>query len=126
MAIDNHFPLVSVIIPVYNVVPYLQQSIESVIKQTYTNLDIIIVDDGSTDGSGRTCDNYQKLDSRIIVIHQENRGLSGARNTGLDIAQGEYIAFLDPDDMMLPNMIEETVHNISRFDAGIAVCGYSD
>lgn len=74
-------PLVSVIIPVYNVRPYLCESIDSVINQTYKNLEIIIVDDGSTDGSGELCDKYQQIDNRIRVIHQKNKGLSGTRNT---------------------------------------------
>lgn len=87
-------PLVSVIIPVYNVKPYLREALDSVIHQTYRNLEIIIVDDGSTDGSGEICNQYQKSDLRIRVIHQANQGLSAARNTGLDTMHGDVVAFL--------------------------------
>lgn len=90
--------MISVIIPVYNVKPYLEDAIESVIHQSYTDIEIILIDDGSTDGSGEICDRYQKIDSRIIVIHQENKGLSVARNVGLDLCKGEIISFLDSDD----------------------------
>ena len=90
--------LISVIIPVFNVRPYLAKALESVIRQTYSHLEIIVVDDGSTDGSGDICDEFAARDERIKVIHQENRGLSAARNAGLDRAAGEYIAFLDSDD----------------------------
>ena len=89
--------LVSVIIPVYNVQPYLREALDSVIHQTYSNLEIIIIDDGSTDGSGRICDEYAEQDQRIKVIHQENKGLSSTRNAGLDRMTGEIVAFLDSD-----------------------------
>ncbi len=117
-------PLVSVIIPVYNVRPYLREALDSVINQTYRNLEIIIVDDGSTDGSGVICDEYKK-DSRVRVIHQENRGLSGARNTGLDEMTGEYVAFLDPDDALHPDMVEVMMEALLRHGAELAVCGYN-
>ncbi len=97
--------LVSVIIPVYNVELYLSKCIESVKKQTYENLEIILVDDGSTDNSGRLCDKFALNDSRIIVIHKENGGLSSARNAGLEAANGEYYAFVDSDDFIEPEMI---------------------
>ena len=115
--------MVSVIIPVYNVLPYLKESLDSVTNQTYKNLEIIIVDDGSTDGSASVCDSY-KTDSRVKVIHQENKGLSGARNAGLELATGEYIAFLDSDDAFLLNMIQTMVEGIERSKADIAVCGF--
>ncbi len=118
------FPLVSVIIPVYNVRPYLRESLDSVINQTYKNLEIIVVDDGSTDGSSEICDGYHKKDNRIRVIHQKNRGLSSARNTGLDVAHGEIIAFLDSDDAFLPDMIEILVNGLENSDSDIAVCGF--
>lgn len=98
--------LVSVIIPVYNVEAYLTECIDSVLAQTYPDMEIILVDDGSTDASGKICDSYENQDSRITVIHQENRGLSEARNTGLDRAKGEYIYFLDSDDWILPETLE--------------------
>ena len=92
---------VSVVIPVYNVMPYLERCVQSVVRQTYQNLDIILVDDGSTDGSGQLCDEIAIRDQRIHVIHQKNQGLSGARNTGLRNANGEYIIFMDSDDEWL-------------------------
>ena len=116
-------PLVSVIIPVYNVFPYLQEALESVINQTYQNLEIIVVDDGSTDGSGPLCDKY-RYDSRVKVIHQVNRGLSGARNTGFDHMTGEYVAFLDSDDILFPDMIQRLICAIEKTDAGIAICDF--
>lgn len=90
--------LISIIIPVYNVSLFLEKCLNSVINQTFKNLQIILVDDGSTDNSGIICDNYSKKDSRIEVIHQKNKGLSEARNTGLSLARGEYITFVDSDD----------------------------
>lgn len=116
-------PLVSVIIPVYNVEPYVREAIESVISQTYQRLEIIIVDDGSTDGSGAICDEY-KNDSRIIVIHQDNKGLSGARNTGLDLMTGDIVAFLDSDDYYYPEMIEKMVREMTRCNADIVICDF--
>ena len=116
-------PLVSVIIPVYNVLPYLREALDSVINQTYHNLEIIIVDDGSTDGSSSVCDEY-KRDTRVKVIHQENRGLSGARNTGMDLMTGEYVAFLDSDDAFYPDMVEKLVRSILQNNVDLAVCGY--
>ena len=94
--------LVSVIIPVFNVRPYLCEALESVIHQTYGNLEIII-DDGWVDDSEEFCDGFAQRDSRIVVIHQENRGLSAARNAGLEHAKGQAIAFFDPNDAFLPN-----------------------
>ena len=93
------------IIPVYNVRPYIEEALDSVIGQTYRKLEIIIIDDGSTDGSGEICDRYAEQDCRIKVYHQENKGLSAARNTGLDASTGSVIAFLDPDDAFAPDMI---------------------
>lgn len=90
--------LISVIIPVYNVSLFLEKCLNSVINQTYKNLQIILVDDGSTDNSGIICDNYSKQDRRIEVIHQKNKGLSGARNTGLSLVRGDYVTFIDSDD----------------------------
>ena len=117
-------PLVSVIIPVYNVYPYLQEALDSVISQIYQNLEILIIDDGSNDGSEVVCDAYQQKDSRITVIHQENRGLGGARNTGLGIAKGELIAFLDSDDVYEPETIRLLVEKLQMNGADICICGY--
>lgn len=98
--------LISVIIPVYNVEDYLCECVDSAINQTYKNLEIILVDDGSTDSSGKICDDYAEKDERISVIHQENGGLSAARNAGLDKASGEYIYFLDSDDYIAEDTFE--------------------
>jgi len=101
---------VSVVIPVYDVKAYLRRCVDSVLRQTYQDIEIIIVDDGSTDGSGELCDELASTDNRIIVIHQENQGLSGARNTGILCATGEYIIFLDSDDAwLLDNGLEQLI-----------------
>ncbi len=117
-------PLVSVIIPVYNVLSFLREALDSVISQTYQNLEILLVDDGSTDGSGEVCDEY-KADSRVRVIHQENRGISGARNTGLDQMTGEYVAFLDPDDAFHTDMIGTMMEALLKHKAELAICGFN-
>jgi len=109
--------LISVIIPVYNVEKYLHECINSIIGQTYHNLEIILIDDGSTDSSGVICDEYEKQDSRIIVLHKKNGGLSDARNAGLDNCRGEYIAFVDSDDYISPYFIEIMLYNIIDFQA---------
>ena len=121
----SNAPLVSVIIPVYNVAPYLEEALESVINQSYNNLEILVIDDGSTDGSEIICEEYAARDKRIRVIHQVNGGLSDARNTGLDLAAGEYIAFLDPDDAYRLNMIEVMLRVVMRYQADIGICGFS-
>jgi len=118
------FPKISVIIPVYNVERYVIGCITSVIDQTYKNLEIIIVDDGSTDDSGKICDELRKKDTRIAVIHQPNGGLSDARNTGLDIATGEYIAFVDGDDTIEPEMVDVLYSNLQKETADICACRY--
>lgn len=117
--------LVSVIIPVFNVASYLKEAIESIVNQTYTKLDIIIIDDGSVDGSGRICDEYAQRDHRVRVIHQENKGLSSARNVGLDLANGAIISFLDSDDAFCPNMIQKMLEQMEQNKVDIVVCGYS-
>ena len=117
-------PLVSVIVPVYNVYPYLHEAIDSVINQTYTNLEIILIDDGSTDGSGEICDKYAERDSRIRVIHQDNKGLSAARNIGLENMTGEVLAFLDPDDAFQYSFIEKTLAALQNEDADMVLCKY--
>ena len=99
-------PLISVIIPVYNVEEYLRECVDSVLNQTYGNFEIILVDDGSTDSSGEICDEYVEKDERISVIHQKNSGLSRARNTGFDASEGKYIYFLDSDDYIAENTFE--------------------
>ena len=99
----------SVIVPVYNVEKYLERCVDSVINQNYPNIEIILVDDGSKDSSGKICDILAAKDNRIKVIHQQNGGLSAARNTGIDNATGEYIDFLDSDDELLPNVFNDLI-----------------
>lgn len=101
--------VVSVIVPVYNIEKYIGRCIESILSQTYADLEIILVDDGSTDSSGAICDEYAEKDSRIKVIHQKNGGVSSARNRGLDVATGKYIGFVDGDDYILDSMYEKLV-----------------
>ncbi len=116
--------LVSIIIPVYNVAPFLRESLDSAINQTYKNLEIILVDDGSTDESGIICDEYAKLDTRIKVIHQKNQGLSAARNTGLDIMKGSIVSFLDSDDAFYPDTIKTMVETMQNQNSDIVSCNY--
>lgn len=104
---ENHYlPIISVIVPVYNVAKILERCIDSIRKQVYPNLEIILIDDGSTDMSGTFCDVFAKQDRRIKVIHQANQGLSAARNAGLKIATGKWITFVDSDDTIRPEMID--------------------
>ena len=117
-------PVVSIIVPVFNVKSYVSECVGSLCRQTYTNLEILLVDDGSTDGSGEVCDEYADRDERIRVIHQANRGLSGARNMGLDDARGEYIAFVDSDDLVSTNYVETLYELLMKYEADIAACAY--
>lgn len=119
----NTQDLVSIIIPVYNVENYLNKCLRSVVTQTYSNLEIILVDDGSTDSSPALCDKWEKSDSRIIVLHKQNGGLGSARNTGLDRAAGKYICFIDSDDYVEKNMVERLVQESETHDAQIVICG---
>ena len=118
----NSKPWVSIIIPVYNVEKYLDKCVASVVNQTYTNLEIILVDDGSPDNCPAMCDAWKANDSRIKVIHQQNGGLSHARNEGLKIATGEFIGFVDSDDWIELNMIERLLTTLLETDADIASC----
>lgn len=113
--------LISVIVPVYNVEKYINRCIDSVLKQTYKNIEIILVDDGSTDDSGKICDEYAKKDKRIVVIHKENGGLSDARNAGIDIATGLYISFIDSDDYVENNYIEILYNSIIKNKTDMAI-----
>lgn len=115
--------LISVIVPIYNVEESLERCLESIQKQTYNNLEIILVDDGSPDKCGSICDFYQKKDNRIRVIHKKNGGLSDARNAGLEIAKGQYIGFIDSDDYIEPEMYELLFKAIKKESATIACCG---
>ncbi len=117
-------PLISVIIPIYDVEKYLRRAVDSVLTQTYENLEIILVDDGSPDGCPAICDEYASKDARIRVIHKQNGGLSDARNAGLDIARGEYITFLDSDDYWAPFFLEVLYEELQKTDADVALCTY--
>ncbi|OKZ56230.1 MAG: hypothetical protein BHV99_06405 [Clostridium sp. 26_21] len=118
--------LISIVIPVYKVEKYLEKCIESVLKQTYTNLQIILVDDGSPDNCGKICDEYAKRDSRIDVIHKVNGGLSEARNVGISKAKGRYIGFVDSDDYIKENMYEILLNLIKKYNADASICNLYD
>lgn len=115
---------ISVIIPVYNVEKYLYRCLNSIINQSYKDLEIILVNDGSTDSSGQICDDFSKKDNRIKVIHKENEGVSIARNTGISIATGDYLAFVDSDDFIDEKMFERLLNNAIKNDADISMCNF--
>jgi len=117
--------LLSVIIPVYNVELYLRKCLDSIIGQTYNNMEIIIVDDGSNDASGSICEEYKSKDERIKVLHKDNGGQGSARNRALDICKGNYISFIDSDDYINRNMFEEMIQEIKNNGCDIAICGMS-
>lgn len=117
--------LITIIVPIYNVKPYLSRCIESIINQDYKKLEIILVDDGSTDKSGNICDEYAKKDKRIIVIHQENQGLSCARNNGTRISKGKYIAYIDSDDYIELDYISYLYKLIKDNKADISACAHN-
>lgn len=117
-------PLLSIIVPIYNVEQYLERCIESIINQTYKNLEIILVDDGSKDNSGTIADTYASKDNRIKVIHKENGGLSDARNHGLDQAKGKYIIFIDSDDFIDSSMCEILFATAEKYSSDIVSCNY--
>lgn len=115
-------PLISIIIPVYKVEAWLDACLESVVKQTYKDLEILLVDDGSPDHCGTMCDSWAEKDSRIRVLHKENGGLSSARNAGLDVAKGEYILFVDSDDVLDPRICSHLYRCLTEKNAQIAIC----
>lgn len=117
-------PLISIIVPVYNVKNYLEKCLQSVCGQTYRNLEIILIDDGSSDGSGELCDLFARRDGRIKVVHQANAGQSVARNRGLDMAQGEYLGFVDSDDWIEPDMYEFLYRLLRENEADISICSH--
>ena len=116
--------MISIVVPVYNVEKYLERCVDSLINQTYENIEILLIDDGSKDNSGQMCDEYANKDSRITVYHKENGGLSDARNYGMDRAKGEYIIFIDSDDYVEPDMMEFLIGSIG--DCDMATCGVFD
>ena len=117
--------LASIIIPVYNVEPFLRKCLDSVINQTYENIEILIVDDGSTDQSGMICNDYS-VDSRVTVFHQANRGLSAARNTALNHAKGEYLFFVDSDDFVSPTFVSDAVTVLEKENSDIVIFNYTE
>ena len=118
-------PLISVIVPVYRVEEYLERCVKSILSQTYKNLEVILVDDGSPDQCPAICDACAEKDARVKVIHQENKGLSGARNAGIDAASGEYLAFVDSDDYVSPHFIEELYQLLQDTGCAIGQCRFS-
>ena len=116
-------PLISVIVPIYGVEKYLEQCLDSILNQTYRQLEIILIDDGSPDRCGEICDQYARQDHRIKVIHQTNQGLSAARNAGMDIATGEYISFIDSDDYIAPHFYEKLLEGFQNHpEAKVTAC----
>lgn len=116
--------MISVIVPVYNMEQYLERCLESIVRQTYTNIEILLIDDGSKDRSGFICDQWQMRDSRITVLHKENGGLSDARNVGLEYAKGDYLCFVDSDDYLETDMLERLFDALKQNSAEIAVCNF--
>lgn len=117
-------PMVSVIVPVYNVKPYLQECVKSILAQTYREIELILVDDGSTDGSGEMCDAYAKMDNRVIALHQKNTGPGAARNYGIKTARGDYIGFVDSDDSIAPVMYQTMMELAAQLNVEMVACGY--
>ncbi|WP_346676742.1 glycosyltransferase family 2 protein [Erysipelatoclostridium sp. An173] len=120
----NYFPLISVIVPAYNIENYIENCLESIIRQTYKNLEIIVIDDGSTDNTGKIIDNFSNFDKRIKVIHKKNEGVSKARLLGVEESKGEYIGFVDGDDQIEKYMYEHLLNNALKYRADISHCGY--
>ena len=116
--------MISIIVPVYNVKLYLDECVDSILAQDYKDFEIIIVDDGSTDGSSEVCDKQKEKDSRIKVVHQKNGGLSAARNTGLKHAKGDFISFIDSDDMVSPSMYTDLIDALEINKADVAICNF--
>ena len=116
--------LISVVVPVYRTEPYLARCLDSILAQTWSNLQVIVVDDGSPDRAGEIADQYAEKDTRVTVLHQPNRGVSAARNAGLAAARGDYITFVDSDDALQPQMYETLIKLALQYRAPITHCGY--
>ncbi len=119
-------PLVSVVVPVYDVEKYIDRCIVSIVEQTYENLEIILVDDGTPDNSGIICDEWAKKDNRIVVYHKQNGGLSDARNFGTAKAKGEFVTYIDSDDYVLPEYVEHLYNNLVKHNADISCCDFEN
>lgn len=117
--------LISVIVPVYNVERYLNKCIDSIINQTYKNIEIILIDDGSEDNSGKICDEYKKIDKRVVVVHKINEGVSTARNIGIEIANGRWISFIDSDDWIEEKYFEKMIYTAQEENADVILCAYN-
>ena len=115
---------VSIIIPIYNVAKFINRCVDSVIAQTYSNIEIILVDDESPDNCPEICEQYARRDDRIVVIHKKNGGLSDARNAGIEKASGDYIFFLDSDDYVEINLIERLILEAQNNESDVVICGY--
>lgn len=118
--------LVSIIVPVYNVEKYIHQCVDSIINQTYKNIEIILVDDGSPDNCGKICDEYAQKDNRVKVIHKENGGLSDARNYGIDVATGDWLMFVDSDDWLHNHTVEKLHNAVNKYGVSVSVCNYEE
>lgn len=118
-------PKISIIVPIYNVEDYLPRCIDSILAQTFSDFELILVDDGSPDNCGEICDEYAKKDDRIVVIHKENGGLADARNAGIAVAKGEYFGFIDSDDWIDPNMYQVLYNIATKNDADISECSFA-
>ncbi|MEN6316050.1 MAG: glycosyltransferase [Clostridiaceae bacterium] len=118
-------PMISIIVPVYKAETYLYRCIDSILSQTFTSFELILIDDGSPDLCGTICDEYARKDSRVKVIHKENGGVSKARNTGIEAAIGKYIGFVDSDDYVEPTMYEKLYNSIMTYNTDLAMCSYT-
>lgn len=116
--------MVSIIVPVYNIETYLRECVESILNQTYKNFELLLIDDGSKDSSPAICDEFAKMDSRVIAIHKMNEGPSATRNRGIDEAKGEFIVFVDSDDLIHEEMLEKMVNAVTGYNTDLCICGY--
>lgn len=121
---ERYYEKISIIIPVYNIHEYIDDMVKSVTYQTYNNIEIILIDDGSSDGSGKICDAWARKDKRVVCVHQKNAGVSAARNKGFAVSTGAYILFADGDDTLAPDMCEKMMKCLKQKDADLSYCGF--
>ena len=117
---------VSIVIPVYNVEKYIERCLKSILNQTLDSIEVIVIDDGSTDNSGKICDEFSTKYKNVKTFHKRNGGVSSARNLGISIAKGEYIGFVDPDDFIHVNMYKELYENAKKVNSDIAICSVNE
>nr|WP_302853132.1 glycosyltransferase [Methanosphaera stadtmanae] len=117
---------VSIVIPVYNVEKYIERCLKSILNQTLDSIEVIVIDDGSTDNSGKICDEFSTKYKNVKTFHKRNGGVSSARNLGISIAKGEYIGFVDPDDFIHVNMYKELYENAKKVNSDIAICSFKE